>query len=81
MSFWAYILHCLGGIFYTGHTDNLPRRIAEHETAAIVGFTSDRLPVTLVWSQEFSTRVEALETGRRIKRWSRAKKMALIRGE
>ncbi|WP_229667623.1 GIY-YIG nuclease family protein [Sphingopyxis bauzanensis] len=47
----------------------------------MVGFTSDRLPVTLVWSQEFSTRVEALETGRRIKRWSRAKKMALIRGE
>ena len=48
MSFWAYILHCLGGTFYTGHTDNLPRRIAEHETDAIVGFTSDRLPVNLV---------------------------------
>jgi predicted GIY-YIG superfamily endonuclease len=67
MSFWAYILHCRGGAFYTGQTDNLPRRIAEHETGIIVGFTSDRLPVTLVWSQEFSTRLEALEAERRIK--------------
>ncbi|HEV7342891.1 MAG TPA: GIY-YIG nuclease family protein [Sphingopyxis sp.] len=47
MSFWAYILHCRGGVFYTGHTDNLPRRIAEHETGVIVGFTSDKLPVPL----------------------------------
>jgi putative endonuclease len=81
MAFWAYILHCRGGVFYTGHTDNLPRRIAEHESGMIAGFTADKLPVVLVWSQEFSTRFEALEAERRIKGWIRAKKMALIRGD
>jgi len=81
MSFWAYILHCRGGAFYTGHTDDLLRRIAEHETGGIKGFTADKRPVTLVWSEEFSTRIEALEAERRIKGWSRAKKMALIRGD
>jgi len=75
------MLHCRGGVFYTGHTDNLPHRIAQHETGAIPGFTSDKLPVKLVWSQEFSTRIEALEAERRIKGWSRAKKLALIRGD
>ncbi|HSJ77126.1 MAG TPA: GIY-YIG nuclease family protein, partial [Erythrobacter sp.] len=30
MSFWAYMLHCRGGKFYTGHTDDLERRIGEH---------------------------------------------------
>jgi putative endonuclease len=70
-----------GRAFYTGHTDNLPHRVAQHESGMIPGFTADKLPVTLVWRQEFSTRVEALEAERRIKGWSRAKKMALIRGD
>ncbi|WP_374524152.1 GIY-YIG nuclease family protein [Sphingopyxis sp.] len=81
MSFWAYMLHCRGGAFYTGHTDDLPRRIAQHESGAIAGFTADKLPVVLVWSQDFPTRIEALEAERRLKGWSRAKKMALIRGD
>ncbi|WP_236697366.1 GIY-YIG nuclease family protein [Sphingomonas sp. Leaf357] len=47
----------------------------------IPGFTRDYAPVTLVWSQQFGSRIEALETERRIKGWPRAKKMALIRGD
>jgi putative endonuclease len=81
MGFWTYILHCRGGAFYTDHTDNLAHRVAQHQSGAIGGFTADKLPVTLVWSQDFPTRVEALEAERRIKGWSRAKKMALIRGD
>jgi predicted GIY-YIG superfamily endonuclease len=81
MTFWAYMLHCRGGTFYVGHTDDLERRIAEHETGTVPGFTSERLPVALVWSEYFPTRLEAQETERRIKGWSRAKKMALIRGD
>ncbi len=81
MGFWAYILHCRGGAFYTGHTDNLPHRIGQHQSGTMAGFTADKLPVVLVWSQEFSTRIEALEAERQIKGWSRAKKMALIRGD
>jgi putative endonuclease len=45
------------------------------------GFTRDYLPVKLVWSDTFSTRYEALAAERRIKGWSRAEKMALIRGD
>ena len=81
MSFWAYMLHCRGGAYYTGHTDDLEKRISEHQGGLIEGFTSARLPVELVWSQEFPTRIEALEAEQRIKGWSRKKKMALIRGD
>jgi putative endonuclease len=81
VSFWTYMLHCNAGRFYVGHTDDLERRMAQHESAQIRGFTRDYLPVTLVWSDEFPSREEALAAERRIKSWSRAKKLALIRGE
>lgn len=81
MPFWTYMLHCRGGAYYVGHTDDLDRRLAEHDQGTAAVFTKDRLPVTLVWSETFGTRIEALEMERRIKGWSRAKKMALIRGD
>ena len=59
MSFWTYMLHCNGGRLYVGHTDDLEKRIWQHENGAIAGFTRNHLPVTLVWSQEFTTRDEA----------------------
>ncbi len=79
MHFWAYMLQCRGGYLYVGHTDDLARRIAQHEHGEIAGFTSDHRPITLVWSQEFSTRDEAKASEKQIKGWSRAKKLALIR--
>jgi len=81
MAFWTYILLCSDGRYYTGHTDDLERRIAQHQHGGFCDFTSRRRPVTLVWSQDFGTRIEALEAERRIKPWSRAKKDALIRGD
>lgn len=81
MTFWAYLLHCHGGSFYVGHTDDLERRIGEHKSGLITGFTADHLPVEHVWSQEFTTRDEAKVAEKQIKGWSRAKKLALIRGD
>src|ERR1043166_10287797 len=81
MSFWVYILHCSDGSYYTGHTDNIEKRIPEHESGAIEGYTSTRLPVKLVFSEQFTTREEALSCERQIKGWSRKKKEALIRGD
>ena len=78
MSFWAYMLHCRGGYFYTGHTEDLEARIAQHESGMLPGFASDHAPVKLVWSHEFETRYEALAAERQIKGWSRSKKLALI---
>ena len=81
MPFWAYMLHCRGGAFYTGQTDDLEFRVAQHQAGKGAAFTAERLPVELAWSQEFGTRDEAKEAEARIKGWSRAKKLALIRGD
>ncbi len=72
------MLHCADRSFYVGHTDNLEQRISQHDQGQIAGYTQTRLPVKLVWSQGFGTRMEALEAERQIKGWSRAKKLALI---
>jgi len=81
MGFWAYMLHCADRSFYVGHTDDLDARIGAHQSGLIPGYTSTRLPVTLVWSDEFPSRYEALQAERQIKGWSRMKKLALIRGD
>jgi predicted GIY-YIG superfamily endonuclease len=75
MSFWVYILCCSDGSYYTGHTDNLEKRIGQHATGAVAScYTFKRRPVELVYSQEFATREEALASERQIKGWSRKKK-------
>ena len=81
LAFWVYILRCSDERYYTGQTDDLERRLAEHVAGYFCDFTSRRRPLRLVWCQEFTTRIEALEAERRIKPWSRAKKEALIRGD
>ena len=79
MPFYTYMLHCADRSFYVGHTDDLQTRVAQHEAGGIASYTQIRRPVKVVWSQEFSTRIEAIEAERQIKGWSRAKKLALIR--
>ncbi|MDH5666875.1 MAG: GIY-YIG nuclease family protein [Nitrospira sp.] len=81
MSFWVYILRCADGSYYTGHTENLEKRVAEHQTGHVAGYTATRLPVTLLFSEEFPSREEALASERRIKGWSRKKKEAMMRGD
>ena len=78
MSFSVYILRCADNSYYTGHTDDLERRVAQHQSGAIRGYTFERRPVELIWSDEFPTREEALSAEVRIKGWSRDKKEALI---
>jgi predicted GIY-YIG superfamily endonuclease len=80
MSFWVYILRCSDGSYYTGHTENLEKRIGMHKSGEITGYTSSKLPIKLVFSEEFPSREEALVSERRIKGWSRKKKEALIKG-
>lgn len=79
MSFWVYILRCADNSYYTGHTDDLEKRIGEHQAGEAEGYTSTRLPVALVFSQEFPSRDEAKACERRIKGWGRRKKEALMR--
>ncbi|WP_295647344.1 GIY-YIG nuclease family protein [uncultured Methylibium sp.] len=79
--FHVYMLRCGDGSYYLGHTDDLERRVAQHQAGDIPGYTHERRPVVLVWIQETATREEALAAERRIKGWGRAKKEALIRGD
>jgi putative endonuclease len=82
VTFWVYILKCSDGSYYTGHTDNLDRRIAQHLNGEIsTCYTFNRRPLELVFSQEFPAREEALDSEQQIKGWSRKKKEAMIRGD
>ena len=81
LTYHVYILRCSDGSYYTGHTDSLEPRLAAHQSGHIHGYTHTRRPVTLVFTQEFPTRDEALASERRIKGWSRAKKEAIIAGD
>ena len=81
MAYWVYILRCADDSYYTGHTDDLERRIAQHNAGDIPGYTHSRRPVSLIYCEGVPTRLEALESERRIKGWSRAKKEALAAGD
>jgi putative endonuclease len=82
MSFWVYILRCNDGSYYTGHTDNLDNRVAQHHAGTIMScYTLKKRPLKLVFSQDFPTREEALVSERQIKGWSRKKKEAMIQGD
>ncbi len=77
MTFHVYMLLCADGSFYTGHTDDLEARLMAHELGTFRGYTHAKRPIRPVFSQEFTTREEALRAERQIKGWSRAKKRAL----
>ncbi|MDO8346011.1 MAG: GIY-YIG nuclease family protein [Cellvibrio sp.] len=79
--FLIYILRCGDASYYTGHTDNLEKRMGEHQSGMCGGYTSTRQPVELAWTQECFTREEALAAERQVKGWSRRKKEAMMRGD
>ncbi len=78
---FVYILRCADGSYYTGSTADLEMRMAQHHMGYFKGYTSSRLPVELVWQQEFSTERDAFMSEQQIKGWSRAKKEALVHGD
>ena len=82
MAFWTYILRCSDGRFYTGHTEDLDVRLAQHQQGFFrTCWTYRRRPVQLIWSEAFPTRDEALVAERIVGGWSKSKKEALIKGD
>jgi predicted GIY-YIG superfamily endonuclease len=79
LQFWTYMLRCSDGSYYVGHTDDLERRLAEHNEGTFGGYTSERRPITLAHVEVFDSRDEAFQRERQLKGWSRAKKEALAR--
>lgn len=77
--YFVYILKCSDDSFYTGFTSNIDQRVAEHQMGKSAGYTSKRLPVALVWCEQFMDDPEqAIMWEKKIKGWSKRKKQALI---
>ncbi len=77
--FCAYILASgRNGTLYTGHTDDLARRVWEDKADIRQGFTAKYAVKRLVWYQWFETREAAFARERAIKKWNRAWKIELI---
>ena len=59
LAYYVYMLRCSDGSYYVRHTNDLEHRLAAHVRGAIEGYTPPRRPVDLVFSDQFSTRLEA----------------------
>ncbi len=75
---YMYILKCSDGTFYTGSTTNIELRVAQHLSGNGALYTQKRLPVELLYYEEFDRIDEAYNREQQIKGWSRKKKQALI---
>lgn len=79
---YVYILKCSDNTYYTGVTSNLTQRMFQHNLGFYPDcYTFSRRPVALVFYAEFTDINFAIEKEKQIKKWSKAKKEALIRGE
>ncbi|NND80555.1 MAG: GIY-YIG nuclease family protein [Maribacter sp.] len=80
--YYVYILQCSDGLTYTGMTNNISRRIEEHQRGLNKScFTYKRRPIKLVFHQEFNDVEQAIFFEKRIKNWSGKKKLALANGD
>jgi putative endonuclease len=81
-SYYVYILSCSDNTFYTGITNNLERRLAEHQHGTLENsYTYSRRPVELKFYEEYQDVLLAIAWEKRIKKWSHKKKQALIDGD
>ena len=76
--FYVYILLCGDGTLYTGHTNDLSRRLAVHNAGKGAKYTRSRLPVSLKYWEELPNKSSALRRERAIKSLTRREKLALI---
>ncbi len=81
MKGYMYILLCADGSYYTGSTTDLERRLEQHQNGEGANHTKKRLPVSLLYYEEYSRIDEALDREKQVKGWSRKKKEALIEGK
>lgn len=79
-TFCVYILECSDKTLYVGCTNNLERRISEHNNSKSgAHYTKIRRPVKLLYSETFSTLRQARQRETEIKGWKREKKLSLTR--
>ncbi|MCB9223853.1 MAG: GIY-YIG nuclease family protein [Crocinitomicaceae bacterium] len=80
--YYVYILECSDKTFYVGMTSDMNKRLTEHQMAKDpTSYTARRLPIHLVFKAEFTDPLLAMNMEQKIKKWSKAKKLALINDE
>jgi putative endonuclease len=77
---WMYILECCDGSYYIGSTKNLEQRLLEHKNGKGSRYTSGRLPVQLVYCEEYDHVSDAFYREKQVQGWTRRKREALING-
>ena len=75
-----YILQCADDSYYVGSTKNLELRLAQHQEGKGARYTARRLPVKLVYSEEYERVADAFNREKQVQNWSRVKREALIKG-
>lgn len=75
---YVYILRCKNSDLYTGITQDISRRLEEHNNGKGGKFTKDLGVKELLYTEPYKTKFEALKRERQIKGWTRRKKLALI---
>lgn len=80
MKGYMYILLCSDGSYYTGSTNDLERRLAQHQNGEGANHTKKRLPVSLLYYEEYQRIDEAFYREKQVQGWSRKKKEALMKG-
>jgi putative endonuclease len=78
---FTYILECSDKTLYTGSTRNLEKRIWEHEQGIATKYTAERLPIKLIYCEEYERIDEAFNREKQIQGWSKKKKLALVNRE
>lgn len=81
MAWFVYMLRCRDNSLYTGYTNDVARRLAVHQSGTGAKYTRSRLPVTLVYQEEYPDKSAALRREAAIKRLSRQQKLDLILGD
>lgn len=78
MTFFTYILRCSDDTYYVGCTNNLEKRLKQHnESKSGAHYTKIRRPVNLIYQEEFTTLLEARSREAEIKSWKRSEKEKL----
>ena len=78
---YVYILQCADESFYTGMTNDVERRLFEHNTSKQRSYILNRKPIKLVWVSDELGIQDAISLEKQIKGWRREKKIALINAE
>lgn len=78
--YYAYILRCADGTYYTGWTTDPVRRVRVHNSGKGAKYTRSRLPVELIYTEEFDNKIDAQRREYAIKQLTRAEKEELING-